>query len=133
MRRIWLAVASAAAAGHVLLQFLGRQAGSTQKERQRRLPGDELVPRPQIVTDHAVTLDVASADARPASGARLHLRVRGTMAPRWFARIYQLILVPADYVMALGMLRGIAKRAEAHESPRPSGRIPYSPVTEVTT
>ena len=60
MRRIWSAVACAVAAGYVLLQLLGRRAGSTQDERQRRLPGDELVPRPQIVTDHAVTLDVSS-------------------------------------------------------------------------
>ena len=233
MRQIWSAVAGGVAAGYVLLQMLGRRAGSTQDERRRRLPGDQLVPRPQIVTDHAVTLDVASVAAwpwltqigwhlggyytparvdrllfpdnwpsldrldpalvrdlhagdvipdgppgtawfvveevdvarslvlhstthvpegwrerfgvsidwtwsfhlsdLPGSRARLHLRVRGTMAPRWFALIYQLILVPADYVMALGMLRGIAKRAAAHESPRPSGRLPYTRVTEVTT
>jgi len=55
------------------------------------------------------------------------------MAPRWFAWIYQLLIVPADYVMALGMLRGIARRAEAHATPRPSGRIPYTRLTEVTT
>ncbi len=234
MRRIWSAVACAVTAGYVLLQLLGRRAGSTQDERQRKLPGDELVARPQIVTDHAVMLEVASADiwpwlaqlgwhlggyytptwvdrllfpdnwpsldhldpalvrdlhpgdiipdgppgtawfvvevrrrpsfagtafddpcARglagevsvsastgrgtfhlidlPGSRGRLHLRVRGTMAPRWFAWIYQLLMVPADYVMALGMLRGIARRAEAHATPRPSGRIPYTRLTEVTT
>jgi hypothetical protein len=69
----------------------------------------------------------------PGSRGRLHLRVRGTMAPRWFAWIYQLLMVPADYVMALGMLRGIAKRAEAHATPRPSGRNPYTRLTEATT
>jgi hypothetical protein len=58
-------VASAAAAAYVLLQLLGRRAGSSQDERQRALPGDDLVPRPQIVTDHAVTLDVASEDIWP--------------------------------------------------------------------
>ena len=65
MLRMWSAVASAAAAGYVLLQLLGRRAGSSQDERQRALPGDDLVPRPQIVTDHAVTLDVASEDIWP--------------------------------------------------------------------
>jgi hypothetical protein len=62
MRRIWSGVACAVAAGYVLLQLLGRRAGSTQDERQQRLPGDELVRRPQIVTDHAVTFEVASVD-----------------------------------------------------------------------
>jgi hypothetical protein len=65
MRRIRSAVACAVAAGYVLLQLLARRAGSTQDERQRRLPYDELVPRPQIVTDHAVTLDVAPEDIWP--------------------------------------------------------------------
>ena len=233
LHRIWSAVAGAVTASYALLQLLGRRAGSTQDERQRKLPGDELVARPQIVTDHAVTLEAASPDIwpwltqlgwhlggyytpawvdrllfpdnwpsldyldpalvrdlhpgdiipdgppgtawfvvekadaprslvlhsathvpagwrerfgvsidwtwsfhlidLPGSRARLHLRVRGTMAPRWFAWIYQLLIVPADYVMALGMLRGIARRAEAHTSPRPSGRIPYTRCTEVTT
>jgi hypothetical protein len=62
----------------------------------------------------------------PGSRARVHLRVRGNMAPRWFAWTYQVLIVPADYVMALGMLRGIAKRAEAHPPPRASARIPYT-------
>ena len=232
MLRMWSAVASATAAGYVLLQLLGRRAGSSQDERQRALPGDELVPRPQIVTDHAVTLDVASEDIwpwltqmgwhlggyytptwvdrllfpenwssldhldpalvrdlhtgdiipdgppgtawfvveeadaprslvlhstthvpagwrerfgvsidwtwsfqvtdLPRSRARVHLRVRGRMAPRWFSWTYQALVVPADYVMALGMLRGIAKRAEAHAPPRASGRIPYTQPPEVT-
>jgi len=232
MRRIWSGVACAVAAGYVLLQLLGRRAGSTQDERQQRLPGDELVRRPQIVTDHAVTFEVASVDIwpwltqmgwhlggyytptwvdrllfpdswssldhldpvlvrdlhagdvipdgpsgtawfvveeadaprslvlhstthvpagwrakfgvsidwtwcfqvidLPGSRARVHLRVRGRMAPRWFAWIYQALIIPADYVMALGMLRGIAKRAETHAPPRRSGRIPYAPPTEVT-
>ena len=68
----------------------------------------------------------------PDSGARVHLRVRGRMAPRWFSWTCQALIVPADYVMALGMLRGIAKRAEAHAAPRPSDRIPYSLPPEVT-
>lgn len=68
----------------------------------------------------------------PGSRARVQLRVRGKMAPRWFAWIYHALIVPADYVMAPGMLRGIAKRAEAHAPPRASGRVPYTPSTEVT-
>ena len=69
----------------------------------------------------------------PGSRARVHLRVRGSMAPQWFAWLYQALIVPADYVMALGMLFGIAKRAEAHAPPQSSGRVPFVPPAEVTT
>jgi hypothetical protein len=43
---------------------------------------------------------------------RLHLRVRGRGAPWWFIALYVAALVPADYVMATGMLRGLKSRAE---------------------
>jgi hypothetical protein len=233
MSHIRSAVAGAVAAGYVLLQLLGRWAGSIQEERQRALSGDDVVPRPQIVTDQAATVGAASADmwpwltqmgwhlggyytptwvdrllfpdnwrsldhldpglvrdlhagdiipdgppgtARfideqadatrllvlhstthvpagwreklgisidwtwslhvsdlPGPSARVHLRVRGSMTPRWFAWIYQALIIPADYVVALGTLRGIATRAETHAPPRPSERIPYTSTTEVTT
>jgi hypothetical protein len=34
------------------------------------------------------------------------------------------IFIPADYVMASGMLRGIKRRAESGAMPRSSGRSP---------
>jgi len=43
-------------------------------------------------------------------GSRLHLRVRGRTSPWWLTAAYVAALVPADYVMALGMLRGIERR-----------------------
>jgi hypothetical protein len=46
-----------ASAGYVALQWLGRTYGSTRAERHRSLPGDDLCPRPQIVTTHATTVD----------------------------------------------------------------------------
>lgn len=49
-----LAVASAAYAG---LAVLGRTYGSTPAERAAALPGDDIVPRPNAVTDHAITID----------------------------------------------------------------------------
>ena len=45
--------------------------------------------------------------------ARVHLRVRGRMSPRWFAALYVATIVPADLIMARGMLRGLKQRAEA--------------------
>jgi hypothetical protein len=41
---------------------LGRTYGSTAAERRRARPGDDLVPRPQVVTDHGITID-APAEA----------------------------------------------------------------------
>lgn len=48
-------------AGYVSLQALGHRAGSTAEERAATLPGDELVTAPQMVTDHAITIN-AQAD-----------------------------------------------------------------------
>src|SRR6185369_1275093 len=40
----------------LILQWLGRRSGSTRQERLRSLPGDGVVPRPQVRTDHARTV-----------------------------------------------------------------------------
>lgn len=48
-----------------------------------------------------------------ATGTRVHLRVRGRMSPRWFAALYVATIIPADFVMARGMLKGLRTRAEA--------------------
>jgi len=206
------------------LQTLGRRAGSTARERQARLPGDELVSRPQMVTNHACTIRarpqeiwlylsqmgwhlggyytphwvdarlfpenwesldrldpnlvrdlkvgdiipdgkpgtahyvVARADAPsllllqstthlpPGWGdkygaeftwtwcfnltgldeatTRVHLRVRGHSDPWWLTALYVGALIPADFIMSTGMLRGLKTRAERGASPRVSGREP---------
>jgi len=43
----------------------------------------------------------------------LRLRLRARTAPWWFTTLYQAGLVPADYVMAMGMLRGCSVSAPA--------------------
>lgn len=43
---------------------------------------------------------------------RLVFRARGVAAPRWVWLLYQTVIVPADYVMAGQMMRGLAERAE---------------------
>lgn len=40
----------------VLIQ-LGRTYGSTSRERATYLPSDQIVPEPQVVTNHAITID----------------------------------------------------------------------------
>jgi hypothetical protein len=208
---------------------LGRQAGSTRPERRAVLPGDQLVPWPHIVTNHAVTVgapptavwpwltqmgwhlggyytphwvdqllfprnwrsldhldpalvrDLAAGDVipdgepgtacfvvsevdaphalvlhstthlpvgwherfgasiewswafnltgMPLQRTRLHLRVRGRTTPWWLTAGYHAALVPADFVMAGGMLRGIKHRAEAAPPPHSSGRAPLRATT----
>jgi hypothetical protein len=63
-----------------------------------------------------------------ADRTRLHLRVLGRLSPAWLAATYEAVIVPADFVMAVGMLRGIARRAESGVTPAPSGRVPYGAV-----
>jgi hypothetical protein len=216
MTRAERAAALAGLIAYAALQTLGRRAGSTREERRAPRPGDELVPRPQLVTDHALTIDappeqiwpwltqlgwhrggyytpdwvdrwlfpenrpsltyldpallrdLAVGDTIPDGppgtawyvieqvhlpdtlvlhstthvppgwadrfGAAINwtwsirltrlpgdrtrrcIRVRGRMAPRWFAALYVAMIIPADFVMARGMLRGLRNRAESTAS-----------------
>jgi hypothetical protein len=47
------------------LHHLGRTWGSTSEERQRRLPGDELIECPRLITDHATTIASPAAEVWP--------------------------------------------------------------------
>jgi hypothetical protein len=58
--------------------------------------------------------------------SRLQLRVRGRTAPWRVTAIYLATIVPADYIMARGMLRGIKQRAESRPPRRSSGRPPLT-------
>ena len=63
---------------------------------------------------------------RAPSSTRVHLRVRGHMDPWWFAAFYVATIVPADFIMATGMLRGLKQRVEAGQPPAVSGRPPLA-------
>ncbi|QBR91796.1 hypothetical protein [Nocardioides euryhalodurans] len=62
----------------------------------------------------------------PGGRTRVHLRVRGRGEPRWFIALYVAGIVPADYVMSTGMLRGLRRRAEGSQVPVVSGREPLT-------
>jgi hypothetical protein len=62
----------------------------------------------------------------PGGTTRLQLRVRCRTAPRWLTATYLATIIPADYVMAGGMLRGIKRRAESGALLRSSGRSPVA-------
>jgi hypothetical protein len=231
MARIGWYVLGLVLAGYGALYVLGRRAGSRAEERRLRIPGDELVPQPQILTNHAITIEVRPTDVwpwltqmgwhlggyytpawvdrllfrqnwpsldhldpallrtlevgdtipdgppgtaefvvvevdaprtlvlrstthlppawrkrfdatidwtwsfrlteLPGGRSRLQLRVRGRTAPRWLTATYRVTIIPADYVMAGGMLRGIKRRAESGAVPRSSGRSPLKDTNTV--
>ncbi len=232
MARLGWYVLGSVLAGYGVLQVLGRRAGSTAEERRMRMPGDELVAKPHILTNHAITIEAQPADVwpwltqmgwhlggwytpewvdrllfpqnwpsldhldpallrnlgvgdtipdgppdtaeyvvvevdaphtlvlrstthlpptwrekfgaeidwtwsfrltgLPGSRTRLQLRVRGRTAPGWLTATYLATIIPADFVMTGGMLRGIKRRAESGAVLRSSGRSPLSPPNAAT-
>ena len=52
-----LGVCAVLVGGYTWLQWLGRTSGSTRSERVAHRPGDDVVARPHMVTDHAITID----------------------------------------------------------------------------
>jgi hypothetical protein len=76
----------------VLLWWLGRGYGSTAAERAMKLPGDDIVPNPQVVTDHAITID-APPDAVWPWLVQMGWHRAGWYTARWVDRL----LFPANW------------------------------------
>lgn len=60
-----LVIAAAAASAEIALIWWGCTSGSTAEERRTRLPGDELIRKPTVQTDHAVTIDAPPSAVWP--------------------------------------------------------------------
>ncbi len=56
-KRFWAAPVGAVALGEAALIHLGRTYGATKEERALALPGDHIVSAPNVITDHAVTIN----------------------------------------------------------------------------
>ena len=63
--RSGLALLATGALAETALLRLGRAYGSTAAERAMPLPGDGIVPTPDVVTDHAITIQVPPEDVWP--------------------------------------------------------------------
>ena len=88
-------VACVALAGYARLQWLGRTSGSTRAERAERRPGDDVVVRPHLVTDHAITIDAPPAEIWP------WLVQMGWHRAGWYtARWVDVLLFPANEASA---------------------------------
>jgi len=64
-------------------------------------------PRYRIEWTWAFYLDQVGEDE-----TRLMFRMRGKLEPWWFTAMFQLLVVPADFVMARSMCLGLKRRAE---------------------
>ena len=63
--RVLAAVVALAGLGEVILIRLGRTYGSTALEQATALPGDDIIDRPAVVTNHAVTIGAAAENVWP--------------------------------------------------------------------
>lgn len=85
LRRI-IGVIAAGVAGYAVLYRLGRSSGSTASERSRRLPGDELIVAPTLVTNHAAHLPAPPERVWPWL-TQVGWHRGGWYTPRWVDRI----------------------------------------------
>ena len=84
--RTTLATTAAALTGYAALVALGRSAGTTCEERRRAMAGDELVARPQLVTDHALDIDAPPDEVWPWL-TQLGWHLGGYYTPAWVDRL----------------------------------------------
>lgn len=130
-------------ADRILPQFQGLDVGDSvpdgPPESGCGFVVEELQPRhhivlhsrshlPRLLMERGAWLDwtwVFVVDDLGPDRSRLLVRSRVRLGPRWLALAYRLVLVPADFVMARQMLRGIAARAEHRHAALAGGpRVP---------
>jgi hypothetical protein len=83
------------AAAEALLIHLGRSYGSTARERASSLPGDHIVAEPEVVTNHAITIEAPPESIWP------WLTQMGWHRAGWYtARWVDQLLFPANWPSA---------------------------------
>lgn len=78
--------ATAAVGGYAALFRLGLVSGSTPAERSLALPGDELIDRPSLVTNHAATLPAPPEQVWPWM-TQVGWHRAGWYTPRWVDKL----------------------------------------------
>jgi hypothetical protein len=86
VRRIPSLLGAAALTAYAAMQWLGRTAGATPEERGAAMPGDDLVPRAELVTDHGVSVD-APADRVWPWLTMMGWHLGGYYTPYWVDRV----------------------------------------------
>jgi hypothetical protein len=83
---IRIAALCVGALGYSYLLWLGRTSGANPGERVRVLPGDDIVTDPDVVTDHAITID-APCDAVWPWLVQMGWHRAGWYTARWVDRL----------------------------------------------
>ena len=89
------AVVALAGLSEAILVRLGRTYGSTAVERATRLAGDDIVDRPAVVTNHAITIDASPENVWPWL-TQMGWHKGGWYTARWVDRL----LFPANWPSA---------------------------------
>jgi hypothetical protein len=93
---------TAATVAELRLMYLGQTYGSTPEERRMTLPGDDIVPDPQVVTNHAITIDAPPESVWP------WLVQMGWHRAGWYtARWVDKLLFPANWPSANRIVPGL--------------------------
>ena len=105
---------------YATIHRLGRTCGSTSHGRRVRMPGDDIVPRPQFVITHAITIEAPAAAVwhgwfRWAGIAAAGIPLVGS-TNSCFRQTEQARITSSRsfkiFRLARDMLRGIRRRAE---------------------
>jgi hypothetical protein len=92
----------AATVAELGLIHLGQTYGSTPEERRMPLPGDDIVPNPQVVTNHAITIGAPPEAVWP------WLVQMGWHRAGWYtARWVDKLLFPANWPSANRIIPGL--------------------------
>src|SRR5512133_2187231 len=84
------------------LIYLGQTYGTTAEERRMALPGDDIVPNPQVVTNHAITID-----APPEAVWPWFVQMGWHRAGWYTARWVDGLLFPANWPSANRIIPGL--------------------------
>lgn len=109
-------VVAVATGAYAVMHRLGATSGSTAAERAARLPGDELISDPSLVTNHAATLPAPPEEVWPWL-TQMGWHRGGWYTPRWVDRL----LFPGNLPSAARLDPDLVRDL------RPGDRIPDGP------
>jgi hypothetical protein len=98
-RRRWhLAATAAPIIGYAVLHRLGRTYGATHEEQGANLPGDDIVPEPQFVVTHAITINAPPEQVWPWL-LQMGWHRGGWYTARWVDRLLFPVNAPSAYTI----------------------------------
>jgi hypothetical protein len=100
--RIGAVLLSVATVAELGLIYLGQTYGSTPEERRMPIPGDDIVPNPQVVTNHAIRIG-APPDAVWPWLVQMGWHRAGWYTARWVDKL----LFPANWPSANRIIPGL--------------------------